>query len=144
MFHGFLEAFLLQKWLMTMSAIMTRHMGSNSRLLLKITDHVVEYAEAYWHRRPNDRLYSQASASQEQALAWYKDLCVAPIMLGTHIHIENIYRLKGDNYKVSWSVVVRQQIYLKTTNSYNWTVRESMTLYQTFRQPADKHTPLDH
>ena len=73
---------------------MTRHMGSNSRLLLKITDHVVEYAEAYWHRRPNDRLYSQASASQEQALAWYKDLCVSPMMLWIYIHIENIYKNK--------------------------------------------------
>ena len=80
-FHGFQEVSLLQKWLMTMSAIMTGHMGSNSRLLLKITDHVVGYAEAYWHRRPNDRLYSRASASQEeQALAWYKNLCGALMM----------------------------------------------------------------
>ena len=80
-FHGFPEVSLLQKWLMTMSAIMTGHMGSNSRLLLKITDHVVGYAGAYWHRRPNDRLYSRASASQEeQALAWYKNLCGALMM----------------------------------------------------------------
>ena len=33
-------------------------MACNRRLLLKITDHVVEYAGAYWHARPNDRLYS--------------------------------------------------------------------------------------
>ena len=61
-------------------------MACNRRLLLKITDHVVEYAGAYWHARPNDRLYSHGCHQPRTSISMGHSYKLVRSSMGGKLH----------------------------------------------------------